>query len=173
MHNRGSPRGQKKNAQPNAAPPYSHQRKFGEKYLSRRKHHCFTPPPCRNIAVQCRNTPSDRLTAASHPGPPSTARFLARSGRPYHPTIRTRRRVTIMTPGRPAARTPRHRRIAQPNARRRVAPDLRPRFTRPRPLLAPSKRTVCRIRQTVPTSTPAAAAERPGIPHIGGGDVER
>ena len=64
------------------------------------------------------------------------------------------------------AKTPADRPAHHWAARR---PDLRPRFARPRPLLAPPKRTDCRSRQSVPTSTPAAAAERPRIPHSGGG----
>ena len=58
------------------------------------------------------------------PAGASTARPSHAPAPPYHPTVRTRRRITIMTPGRPAAVTPRHRQIAQTNTGRRGAPTF-------------------------------------------------
>ena len=58
------------------------------------------------------------------PAGASTARPSHAPAPPYHPTVRTRRRIKIMTPGRPAAGTLRHRQIDQPNTGRRGAPTF-------------------------------------------------
>ena len=100
-------------------------------------------PHCRGPAP---HTPRQRFAAAPRPAPgaglaetphavspasfrvtpagASTARSSHAPAPPYHSAVRTRRRVTDMTHGQPAASTPRRRPIAQPNTGRRGAPTF-------------------------------------------------
>ena len=62
MHDRGTPQEQKLMRRPMPQLPVSTREDLVKKKISRRTHHHFTSPPCRNIAVQCRNLTQDRLT---------------------------------------------------------------------------------------------------------------
>ena len=80
-----------------------------------------TPPTSTSITLQDQQVARTTTTEPPHPETPaslrvtpagaSTARPSHAPAPPYHPTAKTRRRVTLRTPGRPVAGTPRRRRL--------------------------------------------------------------
>ncbi len=80
-----------------------------------------TTRPLPRQRSHSRLNPSEVLHSDGTTAGASTARPSHAPAPPYHPTVRTRLRVTNRTHGRPTAVTPRRRQIAQPNTGRPCA----------------------------------------------------